>query len=119
MPKVARSPEQLVLDAKIQKCKQLLRHLLNSQKSLRLKQKAERERDRRAGKLNNLDETIAATYGALATGLDNVLQGGGNADGNNAGAQNENAEEDADEVRGCSAGEPAPKRVRPANANEA
>ena len=112
MPQIARTPEQLALDSKIQKCKQLLRHLLNSQKSLRLKQKAERERARRASKLNTLDETIALTYGQLAHGLGNMLENGGNPAENGANVVGENAE-DVDELEDdLLACEPSPKKSK-------
>ena len=112
MPQVARTAEQIAVDAKIQKCKQLLRHLINSQKSLRLKQKAERERERRASKLTSLDETIAVTYGQLAGGVENVAEADGGGAEENAAVEDENISDVEGVEEGAAVDEPNAKRQR-------
>ena len=58
MPQVAKTKEQCQLDMKIQKAKSLLKHLEAQQRSLRLRNKADRERQRRQDNLTKLDKNI-------------------------------------------------------------
>ena len=62
MPQVAKTLEQCQLDNKIQKAKSLLKHLEAQQRSLRLRNKADRERERRQDKLSKLDKNIDEDY---------------------------------------------------------
>ena len=65
MPQVSKTQEQLILEQKIAKAKSLLKHLEAQVLSLRLRNKADRERDRRQDKLNKLDQSIDEDYEAL------------------------------------------------------
>ena len=72
MPQVAKTEEQCQLDIKISKAKSLLKHLEAQQRSLRLRNKADRERQRRQENLTKLDQNIDKDYQALL-GRDIIL----------------------------------------------
>ena len=75
MPQVAKESAQLALETRISKCKQLLRHLNASLKSMRARNKADRERQRPQNKLNALNDDIQEAYGNLAGDISTIDRG--------------------------------------------
>ena len=84
MPQVAKAANQVALENRISKCKQLLRHLNSSLKSMRARNKAERERNRREEKMKSLDRNIQAAYGGLADGIQKDEEGAESGEGGDA-----------------------------------
>ena len=77
MPQVQKAANQIALENRISKAKQLLRHLQSSLKSMRARNKAERERNRREAKMNSLDTNIQAAYDGLRADAPVEVENGG------------------------------------------